>query len=135
MKTQQGLQAIQSLDLDVIKRRMMSKGRGPGWSQERTEAAIEGYLAYLELAYLQPDHSTHPTEDVDEVWHKHMLDSVKYRADCAAIFGYYLDHIPCDDAVVVVGVATCGSGTGQGSCGKQPGPELALAGMADSWRF
>ena len=26
--------------------------------------------------------------------HQHILDTIAYRADCEAIFGFYLDHFP-----------------------------------------
>jgi hypothetical protein len=35
-----------------------------------------------------------PSKDVDEFWHNHILDTKKYREDCQAIFGFYLDHYP-----------------------------------------
>lgn len=35
-------------------------------------------------------------ECADAVWHEHILVTPKYRADCDAIFGTYLDHSPSD---------------------------------------
>jgi hypothetical protein len=35
-----------------------------------------------------------PTKDLDKVWHAHILDTVKYEADCNEIFGTFLHHFP-----------------------------------------
>jgi len=35
-----------------------------------------------------------PSEEIDEFWHNHILDTKQYRKDCQAIFGKYLDHYP-----------------------------------------
>jgi hypothetical protein len=31
---------------------------------------------------------------VDEMWHRHILDTAAYRADCDSLFGRFLDHFP-----------------------------------------
>jgi hypothetical protein len=33
-------------------------------------------------------------EDVDEFWHTHILQTIKYTDDCEAVFGRYLHHTP-----------------------------------------
>jgi hypothetical protein len=35
-----------------------------------------------------------PSEDIDEFWHHHILDTQQYRKDCQAIFGKFFDHYP-----------------------------------------
>ena len=35
-----------------------------------------------------------PSEEVDEFWHNHILDTRKYKQDCEQIFGFYLEHYP-----------------------------------------
>jgi hypothetical protein len=35
-----------------------------------------------------------PTRELDRVWHTHLLDTAKYRADCGAVFGGFMDHFP-----------------------------------------
>lgn len=35
-----------------------------------------------------------PSEEVDEFWHNHILDTQKYHQDCDMIFGKYLHHYP-----------------------------------------
>src|SRR5260370_1007803 len=34
------------------------------------------------------------TDDVDQVWHAHILHTIQYRSDRDRIFGEYLDHRP-----------------------------------------
>lgn len=118
MANLKGLLAIQGLDLEVIARRLRSNARGPGWTKERVEKAIKEYREYLTLQLREPGTEAHPSDDCDEVWHKHILDTTKYRQDCQAIFGHYLDHVPCDGPVNKEGEATC-AGPGQG-CGSNP---------------
>jgi hypothetical protein len=35
-----------------------------------------------------------PTAHIDKVWHAHILDTVKYQADCESVFGFFLHHNP-----------------------------------------
>ena len=35
-----------------------------------------------------------PSEDIDEFWHYHILDTKKYHQDCFKIFGCYRHHNP-----------------------------------------
>ncbi|GGY83730.1 hypothetical protein ACFFTM_05820 [Pseudoduganella plicata] len=41
-----------------------------------------------------PQEQTAPLQDVDTFWHYHILDTLKYAADCQAVFGYFLHHFP-----------------------------------------
>jgi hypothetical protein len=43
---------------------------------------------------LFPREHTAPLFDVDIFWHYHILDTMKYAADCEQIFGYFLHHFP-----------------------------------------
>lgn len=35
-----------------------------------------------------------PSEDIDEFWHSHILDTQAYVKDCQAIYGKYMHHYP-----------------------------------------
>jgi hypothetical protein len=35
-----------------------------------------------------------PTRAIDEVWHRHILDTRTYAADCDRLFGAYFHHDP-----------------------------------------
>lgn len=65
-----------------------------GWEPERAAQASQRYLYFLHLLRLYPDCLLIPTQDIDRVWHCHILQTRKYRQDCQAFFGYYLDHDP-----------------------------------------
>jgi anti-sigma regulatory factor (Ser/Thr protein kinase) len=52
------------------------------------------YRCFLKLCVLYPGVSVVPTRAIDRVWHAHMLDTAKYRADCQLVFGEFLDHFP-----------------------------------------
>jgi hypothetical protein len=41
-----------------------------------------------------PNEGAAPLFDVDIFWHYHILDTLKYAADCENVFGYFLHHFP-----------------------------------------
>ncbi|CAN5717865.1 hypothetical protein BH11PAT2_BH11PAT2_08190 [soil metagenome] len=69
----------------------------PDWSQDRIQAAEDGYREFLAKAKAQPGGANFPTADVDKMWHAHILFTKQYHADCLAYFGYYLHHEPFDE--------------------------------------
>jgi hypothetical protein len=81
------------LDLDPVKIKLMHES-GEGWSPERTAAVETEYRRFLYLMKAFPEEHTSPTVDVDTFWHHHILDTVKYAADCEELFGYFLHHFP-----------------------------------------
>ena len=116
----QAKKQIRSLNDTFMKNRLLRKG----WHLERVEAAIEAYRRFLLDCARQID-GNGPTPDVDEVWHLHILNTRQYAADCQAVFGHYLHHLPddADGAPVAARTAGCGStcsstGGGIPSCGR-----------------
>jgi hypothetical protein len=85
---------INALDLDPIKVKLMHKESGEGWSLERANAVEFEYRRFLTLMKKYPHEQTSPLVDVDTFWHYHILDTMKYAADCEAVFGYFLHHFP-----------------------------------------
>lgn len=65
-----------------------------GWTKKQTEKAIARYLMFLALKHLHPDVEIVPNDEIDRVWHTHILDTQKYAADCQQIFGSFLHHFP-----------------------------------------
>src|SRR5687767_9924066 len=65
------------------------------WLRRDAENTCELYrnFLYLNKKYGK-ERQLPPSEDVDQFWHNHILDTEKYRADCDAIFGHYLHHYP-----------------------------------------
>jgi hypothetical protein len=85
---------IAALDLDPIKVKLMHKESGEGWSLEQATAVEFEYRRFLCLMKLFPHEPVAPLFDVDIFWHYHILDTMKYAADCEQIFGYFLHHFP-----------------------------------------
>ena len=88
------LNVIAALDLDLIKVKLMHKESGEGWSLELVSEVEFEYRRFLHLLKLFPDEQIAPRFDVDIFWHYHILDTMKYAADCEQIFGYFLHHYP-----------------------------------------
>src|SRR5688500_2010740 len=86
--------AIQALDLDPIKLKLMDPEEGQGWSREYADQMEVAYKRYLTLLAKFPDETIAPTKDVDKFWHGHILDTMKYAEDCENMFGYFLHHFP-----------------------------------------
>lgn len=82
---------IMNLDFSMIINKMVSH---QGWSKKDAEEVCRLYKNYLFLCVKYPDQSLPPSEDVDEFWHNHVLDTIKYRKDCDILFGKYRDHYP-----------------------------------------
>jgi hypothetical protein len=94
MKSNAECNMIAELDLDPIKVKLMHKESGEGWSLEQANAVEFEYRRFLCLMKLFPHEHTAPLFDVDIFWHYHILDTMKYAADCEQIFGYFLHHFP-----------------------------------------
>lgn len=85
---------IAALDLDPIKVKLMHDQSGEGWSLAYADAIEFEYRRFLYLVKKFPNEQAAPLFDVDVFWHYHILDTMKYAADCEAVFGYFLHHFP-----------------------------------------
>jgi hypothetical protein len=94
MSKQAEFAAIAALDLGRIKTKLCHVESGEGWGPARADAAEAQYRRFLHLMKAYPDEQTVPSVEVDTFWHYHILDTMKYAADCAAVFGYFLHHDP-----------------------------------------
>jgi len=90
-ETMRDLSVLGNLDLSCVAKRLQAKH---GWPRYRAERAVEDYKAYLARAGRTATNNTAPSRDVDEAWHLHILDTVKYHNDCILLFGEYLHHVP-----------------------------------------
>jgi hypothetical protein len=88
--------AIQALDLTSVKRRLMDPELGEGWTPEYADSVEVAYKTYLGMVAKYQDHAEDIllAKDVDEFWHTHILQTMKYAADCQAVFGTFLHHDP-----------------------------------------
>ncbi|MGB9107516.1 MAG: hypothetical protein WCC39_02405 [Telluria sp.] len=86
--------AVMELNLEPIKKKLMHVQSGEGWTQEKANVVEKEYRRFLCLMKLYPEEETTPLADVDTFWHYHILDTMKYAADCESVFGYFLHHYP-----------------------------------------
>ena len=86
--------AIEALDLDPIKLKLMDPEEGQGWSREYVDRMELAYRRFLTLLVTHPEVTLAPCKDVDKFWHGHILDTLKYAEDCDEVFGRFLHHFP-----------------------------------------
>jgi hypothetical protein len=94
MNTNDLFKAISEMNLDAIKMKLMHVQSGEGWSQAKADAVEKEYRRFLCLMKLYPNEDTAPLVDVDTFWHYHILDTMKYAADCERVLGGFLHHYP-----------------------------------------
>jgi hypothetical protein len=86
---------VDELDLEPIVYKLMHPEPGVrGMSLEQADRAVGLYRGFLKLSALVPGVTLVPTRLLDQVWHTHVLDTAKYRADCDKVFGRFVDHYP-----------------------------------------
>ena len=91
---EQVVAAIQALDLEPIKFKLMDPEEGEGWSRQYADQMELAYKRFLTLFVTHPEQTLAPSKDVDRFWHGHILDTLKYAEDCETVFGYFLHHFP-----------------------------------------
>jgi len=92
----QVIAAIQALDLEPVKIRMMDPVRGEGWAREYADSIEVSYKNYLTMLVKYPEDAEDIalSEDTDEFWHTHILQTRKYAEDCQDVFGNFVHHSP-----------------------------------------
>jgi len=85
------IKAINELDLGPIKYKLVHENDLP---LDEVRIMERQYRQFLMLVHLYPETSIVPTENIDKIWHAHILDTQKYRVDCDRIFGNFMDHFP-----------------------------------------
>ncbi len=88
------LEKLNALDLEPIAWQLLYSSRSQGWSFEKVLGTIAAYKRFLFFHYLYPNRALAPTDDVDLVWHCHILDTQKYVDDCQWLFGRIVHHYP-----------------------------------------
>jgi hypothetical protein len=88
--------AIHALDLESVKLRVMDAELGEGWTRDYADSIEAAYKTYLTMLVKYPDDAEDIllSEDVDEFWHTHILQTMKYAEDCQTVFGNFLHHEP-----------------------------------------
>ena len=90
------ISAVQALDLESVKIRLMDAELGEGWSREYADSIEAAYKTYLTMLAKYQEHAEDImlARDVDEFWHTHILQTMKYADDCEKLFGAFLHHNP-----------------------------------------
>lgn len=93
---EQVISAINALDLESVKLRVMDTELGKGWTREYADRITLAYRNYLVMLAKYQDHAEDIllSKDVDEFWHTHILQTMKYAEDCKHVFGQFLHHSP-----------------------------------------
>lgn len=87
------LDKLNSLDFSHVAQKLMSNEHGVGWDLQQTITAIRRYKMFLYVHSLFPKNELVPTQEIDIVWHAHILcDTAKYMDDCLYLYGYILHH-------------------------------------------
>lgn len=89
---------LKALNLSPIAAYLMKPQNGYGWCWRQALQAIGRYKTFLFVCYLYPQIRLVPTQEIDCVWHAHILHTRRYRQDCQWLFGYFIDHEP-DSAI------------------------------------
>jgi hypothetical protein len=85
------------LNLSSVRDAMLEKH---GWTLERADRAQREYVRFLVLLQKMPAFMLVPwldadgRDDLDQFWHQHILDTLKYATDCNALFGRMIHHNP-----------------------------------------
>jgi len=90
----EALDKINSIDLTMVKMKLMDEEEGQGWTKDYCDHVEGLYRRYLCLLYLDFDAPHVPTIDIDLFWHQHILDTRAYAKDCKKVFGQFLHHFP-----------------------------------------
>ena len=85
---------IDSIDLVMVKKKLMEPDEGQGWSSAYVDFVETRYRCYLTMIAVQPDGQHVPCRDIDLFWHQHILDTRAYASDCERVFGEFIHHFP-----------------------------------------
>lgn len=88
------IEKLKALNLSPIAAYLMNPQNGYGWCWRQALQAIGRYKTFLFVCYLYPQIRLVPTQEIDCVWHAHILHTRLYRQDCQRLFGYFIDHEP-----------------------------------------
>lgn len=110
-----------------------------GFDEERRKQLVERYFAFLSEAALS-DAQPRPYRDVDDLWHRHILETRDYAEDCARWFGRFIHHRSFSPEEAAAGVPPHGwpeDGGARADCSPPAPPDPpaspwpGLSGLAD----
>jgi hypothetical protein len=84
----------EQLDLSGLRFKLAHPEEGEAPSVGFIDLMEAEYRKFLALRLAYPDADIVPCKLVDEMWHRHILDTRAYAADCEQIFGGFMHHFP-----------------------------------------
>jgi hypothetical protein len=88
------IKQINQLEFEQLKRKLQDPEEGEDWSPDRCDEVEVRYRRFLALKAAYSDLDIVPNKEIDAFWHRHILDTQAYFADCETVFGAYLHHYP-----------------------------------------
>ena len=85
---------VNNMNLDRIVWKIMKDPFKPDMTEDEVLFAVKQYKRFLNLKIKYPGLNLVPTDDIDMIWHSHILDTEQYAKDCANLFGKFLHHNP-----------------------------------------
>ena len=85
---------VNNMNLDRIVWKIMKDPFKPDMTEDEVLFAVKQYKRFLNLKIKYPELNLVPTDDIDMIWHSHILDTEQYAKDCANLFGKFLHHNP-----------------------------------------
>jgi hypothetical protein len=82
------------LDLSNIRFKLANPEEGKTPSHDELDTMEAEYRKFLALRLAHPEAEIVPCKLVDEMWHRHILDTRAYAEDCEQIFGSFMHHFP-----------------------------------------
>lgn len=82
-----------NLDLSILEQRLVQRFR---WWPRRAALGVRNYKRFLYCLQVLKDTALTPSEEIDEVWHYHILDTQAYHTHCQQVFGHYIHHTPAN---------------------------------------
>ncbi len=83
---------LPDLSVDLVRAAQLVKGALKAMPVAELRRIEMDYRRFLALVAEHQDMTLSPTQEIDEMWHLHMLHPVAYHRDCMAFLGYLLDH-------------------------------------------
>lgn len=82
------------LDLSGLRFKLAHPEEGEPPTEEQIDLMEAEYRKFLALRLSHPNADIVPCKIVDEMWHRHILDTRAYADDCDRIFGGFMHHFP-----------------------------------------
>lgn len=83
-----------ALDLSNVRMKLANPDEGVGLTEPDLDLMECEYRKFLALRMVHPQADIVPCKIVDEMWHRHILDTRAYASDCQRIFGSFMHHFP-----------------------------------------